>query len=157
MSFPDAFRRTIIHEGTGPAAAHPDDPGGLTKYGISRRAYPDLDIEHLTLDQAREIYRRDWWDAMRLGELPERIAFAVFDAAVNSGRRQAALWLQRSLGILADGVIGPVAIAAARVADPALIAARINGHRLRHMADLSTWPAFGRGWARRIASNLIGS
>lgn len=154
MSFDDAFRRTLSHEGA--TSDHPSDPGGLTKWGISQRAYPNLDIASLTLEKARQIYRLDYWDALRLGDLPDAIAAEVFDAAVNSGRRPAVMWLQRALHVNADGVIGPVTIAAAKRADPAVIAAKINGHRLSHLTDLSTWPTFGRGWARRVASNLIG-
>lgn len=154
MSFDAAFRRTLAHEGV--VSHHPSDPGGLTKWGISQRAYPGVDIEALTLAQARDIYRRDYWDALRLSDLPDRIAAEVFDAAVNSGRRPAVMWLQRALSVNADGVIGPATISAAKQADPAVIAAKLLGYRLSHMTDLSTWPAFGRGWARRIASNLIG-
>lgn len=154
MSFHDAVTRTLAHEGG--HVDHPSDPGGATRWGISQRAYPHLDIASLTLAQAREIYRRDYWDALRLSELPDAIAAEVFDAAVNSGRRSAVVWLQRALGVNADGVIGPITLRAAREADPMAIVARFNGHRLSHLADLATWPTFGRGWARRIASNLIG-
>jgi lysozyme family protein len=154
VSFADAVNRTLAHEGG--HVNDPRDPGGETKWGISQRAYPHLDIASLTLEQARAIYRRDYWDAMRCDQLPDRIAAEVFDAAVNSGRRSAAVWLQRALGVNADGVIGPITLRAAREADPAVVAARILGYRLSHMTDLSNWPHHGRGWARRIAANLIG-
>jgi lysozyme family protein len=155
VSFDNAFKNTLLHEGTGPATAHPADPGGLTKYGISKRAYPDVDIGGLTLDDAKRIYRRDFWDALRLDELPEVLAETVFDAAVNSGKRAAVIWLQKSLGAEADGVLGPKTIAAANAADPYLMTMRFNGRRLEFLADLRTWNVFGRGWAKRVASNLI--
>lgn len=153
MSFDNAFKNTLLHEGG--YGNHPADPGGETKYGISKRSYPDVDIGGLTLDDARRIYRRDFWDALRLDELPEVLAETVFDAAVNSGKRAAVIWLQKSLGIEADGALGPKTIAAANAADPYLMAMRFNGRRLEFLADLRTWNVFGRGWAKRVASNLI--
>lgn len=63
----------------------PHDPGGLTKYGISQRSYPDVDILRLTLDDATAIYRRDYWDKIRGDELPAGIDLLVFDSAVNQG------------------------------------------------------------------------
>lgn len=131
------------------------DPGGLTKFGISKLAYPSVDIENLTREQAVEIYRRDYWTATRIGELPDRLAVAVFDTAVNSGTKFAATALQRSLQIQDDGVIGPKTLAAAHAADQSEVLMRFFGARLRMLSDLSTWPAFGRGWARRIADNLL--
>ena len=70
---------------------------------------------------------------------------------------QATKWLQRAAGAADDGIIGPKTILAVRMADPHKLAARFNGHRLRFLTDLKTWPDFGRGWARRIADNLMGA
>ena len=70
-------------------------------------------------------------------------------------------WVMTSVWIAAgaadDGIIGPKTILAVRMADPHKLAARFNGHRLRFLTDLKTWPDFGRGWARRIADNLMGA
>lgn len=155
--FDAAFKRTMIYEGTGAASKHPHDPGGLTRFGVSQRAYPDLDIASLTLDQARVIYRRDFWDALRLDEIPERIAETVFDFAVNSGVKTAARALQRAIGVEDDGMVGPVTIAACRAAaDVSGVVMRVNADRLILMTSASGWPAFGRGWARRVANELMG-
>lgn len=153
MTFDEAFERTIGHEGG--YVDDPSDPGGETKFGISKRAYPHEDIKGLTIMRAREIYRRDYWDRCQCDQLPAWIAGQVFDAAVNSGVRQAALWLQRAVGAQPDGAIGAKTIAFARRADPGTAVARFNAHRLQFMTDLPAWPAFSRGWARRIASNLL--
>lgn len=161
-TFDVAFSRTLGHEGV--YSTDRADPGNYTpsgeflgtKYGISARAYPGLDIERLTLAEAKDIYRRDYWDALRLDEMPPRLAIATFDAAVNSGRRPAAMWLQRALDINADGIVGPVTLAAANNArDVSAVLARMLGWRLSHMTDLAIWPSQGRGWARRIAHQLI--
>lgn len=97
----------------------PRDPGGETKYGISRRSYPGLDIANLTLEQAGRIYRRDYWDRPGLELLPPPLAAATLDAAVNLGPAAAIKLLQQGLnnaahcGLHVDGVLGPATSAAA--------------------------------------------
>lgn len=152
--FDEAFRRVIGEEGG--YTNDPRDPGGETRWGISKRAHPELDIATLSLEGARSLYRAEYWDAHRLSELPDRIAIAVFDGAVNSGAPAAIGWLQRALGAPSTGDMDDHTIAAAREAtDPSGVLMRYWGHRLRFLADLATWPAFGRGWARRVARGLL--
>lgn len=67
----------------------PNDPGGETKYGISKRSYPELDISKLTLKQAKEIYYQNYWLKSGCDELPYPFDIVVFDTAVNMGRRRA--------------------------------------------------------------------
>ena len=150
--FSVAFEQTIGHEGT--YSNDPRDPGGETKYGISKRSYPSLDIAGLSLASAKQIYFRDFWLPMRGDDMPEDIAIEAFDAAVNHGVWQATRLLQRALRVADDGYIGPVTIAAAHSVDPARFVARFNGERLAFYADLPTWPTFGKGWARRVAAQL---
>lgn len=157
MDFDAAFERLIGHEGG--YSFHPSDPGGETMWGVTARVarangYTG-DMRSLPIETAKAIYRRLYWDAVKAEQLPEPVRFDVFDAAVNSGAGQAAKWLQRAAGVADDGVIGPATLAAAAGAGPTL-APRFNGYRLEFMANLPTWPSFGRGWARRIASNLQG-
>jgi lysozyme family protein len=150
--FDDCFTQLLGHEGGYVHA--PRDPGGETKWGISKRAYPSLDIAALTQDAAKRIYWRDYWLRCACDKLPQGLAFDVFDAAVNSGPVQAAKWLQAAVGTAQDGVIGPVTLAAVGRLPGAALQARMAGKRLEFMASLPTWPTFGRGWARRIAGNL---
>ena len=153
MDFDKAFERVIGHEGG--YVNDTRDPGGETKYGISKRSYPFADIKNLTLDQAKDIYRRDYWNKLHLDELPACVRFDIFDAAVNSGISAEAKFLQRAAGTTADGVIGKLTIAAANGIDPQLLDKRLSGYRLQFLADLPVFPTFGRGWLRRVASNLI--
>lgn len=154
-AFDRAFARTIGHEGG--YVDDPRDPGGRTKFGISQRAYPHEDIASMTVERAKLIYVRDYWQSCRCQDMPDVVAAEVFDAAVNCGTAQAKRWVQRAAGVADDGVIGPITIDAIRAdPDPSALAARVLGHRLAFHADLSTWPTFGRGWARRIAANLKG-
>lgn len=152
MTFEEAFDLVIGHEGG--YVNHPDDPGGETKYGISKRSYPKEDIANLTLERARAIYREDFWEACGCDRLPHPVDFQVFDAAVNSGCRRASEWLQQAVSAKQDGKIGPETLAAVRGMNPYAVSAAFLGRRLAFMTRLSTWPSFGRGWARRIAHNL---
>jgi lysozyme family protein len=145
-AFLRAFEVVIGHEGD--YVNHPRDPGGETKFGISKRAYPSLDIRGLTLDDARGIYHRDYWRVVRGDDLPPDLALLMFDAAVNNGPVQAVLWLQRAAGVRADGQFGPITLAAA--GGPG-VARKFHETRARMMANLETWPTFGRGWAIRLA------
>jgi lysozyme family protein len=152
MNFDQAFDKLISHEGG--YVNDPRDPGGETKFGISKRAYPSVDIAGLTLEQAKAIYLRDYWQRARCDELPPALAFQVFDTAVNSGIGQAIRLLQRAVGVADDGVTGPLTMAAIQRTDAEGLIARFNGQRLEFMTKLSTWDTFGRGWARRVAKNL---
>lgn len=164
MTFEEAF--TILYGHEGGYTNNRDDPGNWTggkvgvgqlkgtKYGIAANTYPHLDIKNLTLDRAQEIYRADYWNPIKADFLPAGVRFDVFDAAVNSGVKRASVWLQEAVKAVPDGVIGPKTLAMANQMDGNLLSKRFNGVRLQFMSDLSTWTTFGKGWARRIASNL---
>jgi lysozyme family protein len=152
MTFDVVFERVMGHEGG--YVNDPDDPGQETRFGISKRSYPLLDIATLTREDAKEIYRVDFWQRVHGEDLVDGVAFQVFDFAVNSGVETAIRYLQRALGIADDGHWGPVSqAAAAAMAEPDIIL-RLTGERLDYMTRLKNWPVHGRGWARRIAQNL---
>lgn len=156
MDFDAAFQRLVGHEGGYVNDAR--DPGGETKYGISKRSYPGEDIKNMTLERAKEIYRRDFWGPAGCDAVPHGIKFDLFDMAVNSGVKPAVRTLQRAAGLedrAVDGVLGPRTLQAVQSHPTPRLIARFNGARLEFMAGLTTWPAFGRGWARRIAANLM--
>lgn len=153
MNFEQAFEKLIGHEGG--YINHPSDPGGSTNFGISHRAYPGEDIKGMTLERAKTIYARDYWGPSGCDALPDGAKFQVFDMAVNSGVRAAVQTLQRAVGATADGVLGPLTLQAIQSMPTPRFIARFNGGRLAFMAGLSNWPAFSRGWALRIADNLM--
>jgi lysozyme family protein len=155
MDFDTAFDKLIGHEGG--YINSRADPGGETKFGISKRSYPGEDIPGLTLARAKEIYLRDFWGAAGCDALPDGIKFDVFDMAVNSGVTASLRIVQRAAGVTQDGILGPRTLQALNSIAPGTLLARFNGARLAFMAELPTWPSFGRGWARRIASNLLGA
>lgn len=152
MNFDRAFAELMKHEGG--YVNHPEDPGKETNYGITEAVARNHgytgSMKDLPLSTAKHIYRTDYWDKIRGDLLPGKIRFHVFDAAVNSGIRQAITWLQACAGVDVDGVIGAKTIAASESVSPA----KYSAERLRFMTHLKTWNTFGKGWARRIADNL---
>jgi lysozyme family protein len=132
------------------------DQGGLTRFGISQRAYPGEDIEHLTRERAVGLYLRDYWEPVQGNALPGALALCVFDAAVNLGPAQAVKLLQQCLGVDVDGVVGTETLGAARLYLPRteLLAMYLEA-RLRFYAGLArAWPekhgASLRGWTMRV-------
>jgi len=158
MDFNTAFDLLITHEGG--FSNHPDDPGGATMYGVTEAvARANGYTGHMrdfTLDQAKAIYRKQYWDACQCDALPDPIRYPLFDAAVNSGPGQAIKWLQSAAGVKADGAMGPVTKHAVAVAPTMLLRQQMIGKRLRFMTELKNWPSFSKGWARRIAAILEG-
>lgn len=152
--FDQCFDKLIAHEGGYSNDAK--DPGGETNFGISKRAYPQVDIKNLTRDAAKAIYKRDYWDRAQCDKLPPTLAYLLFDAAVNSGIGQAIRFLQRAIGVADDGVIGPLTLATIQRVDAESVCARFIGQRLDFMTRLSTFDHFGKGWSRRLADQLKG-
>ena len=160
-SFSAALHHVLAHEGG--YSNHPADPGGPTMKGIIQRVYdadrrarnlPPRPVREIAQSELVAIYRRQYWTAIAGDALPAGIDYVVFDCAVNSGPVQAAKWLQRALGIAADGQVGAVtrAAAAAAVAQGrrAVVVDAICARRLAMLRSLRTWPVFGTGWARRV-------
>ena len=156
--FRQAVEVVLRHEGG--YVNDPADPGGETKFGISKRQYPDLDIASLTREQAIEIYRRDWWDKYGYGRLASSaIATKVFDLSVNVGPRRAHEMLQRALhavdrqDVVVDGIIGPQTISAANAAPPDALLAAIRAEAAAHYRQLiernPNLKKYERGWMRR--------
>ena len=81
--FNTAVALVLKHEGG--LVDNPQDPGGLTNFGISKRAYPSLDIANLTVEDAKAIYQRDYWTPAMEQEPDQRIGHALLDTAVSQG------------------------------------------------------------------------
>lgn len=137
--FPKCSAVTEVHEGGW--SNHAADPGGATMYGITigkfREHYPKAtakDLRNITKENAREIYRQDFWLPINGETLAAGVDLAVYDAGVNSGVSRAKKWLTASVGGM-----------------PAETVKRICAKRLGFMQSLKIWKTFGRGWARRVA------
>ncbi len=156
MDFNTAFDLLITHEGG--FSNHPDDPGGATMYGVTEKVARAEgftgSMRNFSLNDAKAIYRKNYWDACRCDQMPDTLRYPLFDAAVNSGANQAIKWLQSAVGVKADGVIGPVTQQSVNVAPAQATRQKMIGNRLRFMTELKNWPSFSKGWSRRIAAIL---
>lgn len=129
----------------------PGDPGGLTKFGISQRAYPDVDIRNLTREGAIEIYHSDYWNPVRGDELPPGVDLMVFDMGVNAGVARSVKILQRCIGVNDDGVIGGETRDAAAAADRVKLISALGAAQLAYYEALPGWAEFGKGWGGRVS------
>jgi lysozyme family protein len=153
----------LILQHEGGYVDHPSDPGGATNMGITRKTLarwrkispwtdlPKSSVASLKREEAALIYRANYWNPTRAGEMPAGVDLVLFDFAVNSGPDRAIRTLQAALGVAADGEVGPVTLAALRTAEPARLVNNVCDRRLAFLQGLTTFAVFGRGWTRRVA------
>lgn len=133
----------------------PDDPGGETNFGISKKHFPDVDIKNLTAASATMLYRQKFWEPYNLEALESQsVANKVFDLVVNLGPIPAVRLLQQSLAyflsgpIVADGKLGTqTASFAAEIPDEKLLP-ELRARACAYHASLNQ-PTFILGWMRR--------
>jgi lysozyme family protein len=156
MLNPDFVSRSVIRQilkAEGGYVNSPHDPGGETKYGISKRAYPNEDIANLTVDRAIEIYRNDYWYAIRGYDLPPPLALLVMDHAVNAGVSAASVMLQKLIDVPADGIIGPQTVASAQAfwdRHGTNTLEWYSRERILFYSRLAGWKHWARGWTHRV-------
>ena len=107
----------VILANEGGYVNHPDDPGGETKYGITKRQFPNIDIKNLTEEKAKEIYYSHYWLPLKksLDQLKDpELVLHVFDMGINAGPTTAMLLLQAAFDVEMDGQVGPQTVTAIR-------------------------------------------
>ena len=156
-TFDEIIDVTLKHEGG--YVNDPNDLGGETNLGITKRFYPDLDIKNLTKEEAKDIYRRDYWDKFKVDKMPDNLKHIYFDMSVNQGKRTAVKILQRATNakgakLDVDGGLGPATIGSIKKYKPELERCRM--YRVKYYMDLvSRKPEQERflfGWYRRALS-----
>ena len=155
QNFDHCMEMLLHHEGG--YSAHPKDPGGRTNLGVTQRVYEawvgrevtEQEMRDLTVEDVKPIYRANYWDAVWGDHLPSGVDWSVFDWAVNSGPARAVKALQRIVGTVSDGVVGPKTMQAVMDMDPIKIIDMMYEERQRFYQGLSTFDTFGRGWTRR--------
>jgi lysozyme family protein len=150
----------LEHEGG--YADHPSDPGGATNMGITHKTLarwrgvapwwdlPKSEVKALTRAEASAIYKALYWERCRAASLPAGLDLAVFDYAVNSGSGRAVGVLQALVGVVQDGFVGPVTLAAVQRRDPRALIEALCDQRMGFLQRLATWATFGRGWTSRV-------
>lgn len=157
-NFQKAYDKIRVYEGGNDD--DPQDPGGRTSRGIIQRVYDGYrrgkglqtrDVWLASEAEVKEIYKAQYWDAIRGDELPAGIDLFVYDGAVNSGPSQSIKWLQRAIGTKDDGNIGAATLSAARMANNHdSIIANMADQRERFLRSLKHFSRYGKGWMRRV-------
>lgn len=142
-------------------ANDPHDNGGPTNFGITQKVLNEWRAEHgvptepvrgIKRAEAADIYRAEFWNAVRGDDLPAGVDYLVFDGGVHSGPARSVRWLQQMLGTKADGAIGPVTLAAAGEAPAVAIIRGIQTLRMAFLRDHEDWPVYKNGWTTRVDS-----
>jgi lysozyme family protein len=158
--FEAALTEILRHEGG--FVDHPKDPGGMTNLGVTKRTWEawtgnpasESEMRSLTREKVAPLYRKHYWEAVKADDLPPGLALCVFDFGVNAGPARAARYLQRLVGTVQDGKIGPATIAATNRfcaehgEDEAV--KRYQQSRRDYYRALDGFKTFGRGWLRRV-------
>ena len=154
--FESLFNRLMEHEGG--YVNHPSDPGGETMWGVTKRVAQAHgyhgSMRKLPKALAKQITEKSYYKAVKGDQLDRLIAWQLTDAAYNHGNRQAVKFLQRAVGVTADGLIGPRTLAAVAAMDKNDVVLLFNAERIDFYTGLRGWVSFGKGWARRVANNL---
>lgn len=163
-NFRKSLRLVLSHEGG--FVNHPEDPGGVTNLGITKKTYEKWEgrsisineMRSLTVSDVKPIYKNMYWDKCNCDLLPSGVDVMVFDLAVNSGTNRASKYLQRIVGVSDDGVIGPKTILAVNEFVDNLgvetILTKYYDRRQRFYESLNSFDVFGRGWTRRNNETL---
>ncbi|MEM7662367.1 MAG: glycosyl hydrolase 108 family protein [Pseudomonadota bacterium] len=164
----DLFQTALSHvlRFEGGFSNHPEDPGGRTQKGITQKTFDNwrkdlgqetADVKNISDEEVREIYRVNYWNAIRAESLPQSLAVVMLDAAVNSGPGNAVKALQKALKgigipVSIDGKIGPETLNAAKNAPEEKLLDEFIVQRGRFYGLLETFRTFGLGWARRLVA-----
>jgi lysozyme family protein len=139
---------------------NPRDPGGRTNQGVTQRIYdawrqrqgrPRRSVYAITPDEVESIYHDGFAKPVCFDQLPPGVAYAVFDAAVNSGPARAVRWLQGAADLHTTGRLDTAVLASIAARRPVPTIDRLCDLRLGLLRHLPGWAPFGRGWSRRIA------
>ena len=154
---------TILHH-EGGYVNHPDDPGGETNLGVTKRVYEEWcmsqdfivkDMKDLEVSDVAPIYKKNYWDRVKGDELPSGLDLCVFDFGVNAGTGRAAKYLQTMVGATADGAIGPATLRAVhayvQIEGLEQAIAEYQHKRQGYYEGLKHFATFGRGWTRRVS------
>ena len=138
----------------------PRDNGGRTAYGVTqasynawraRRGLPKQDVFKITRQEIEAVYRT-YWTPIEGDALPSGVDLMIFDASINSGPRRAVKFLQRAVGVVQDGDLGPKTLAALRTFKPASVVEVLRMIRGEFYRSLDDFDHFGKGWMNRLAS-----
>ena len=159
-NFDKCLEMILHHEGG--YVNHPKDPGGETNLGVTKRVYEEWggqkNMKDLTVEDVAPIYKKNYWGRAKCDQLPSGLDLAVFDWSVNSGVGRAVKKLQKMIGTVADGGIGPNTLKSLEeyIRHHGLETTIENYKDIRQVfyRSLSTFNTFGKGWTKRNNETL---
>lgn len=151
--FKKAIDKVLVNEGG--YVNDPKDSGGETKFGISKRAYPNVDIKNLTTDEAKAIYKKDYWDKIKGDDIDDDlVAYEIFDTAVNMGARTSSKLAQIVVGAYPDGYIGAKTLEKINAMDVELLVSKFRLSKIaRYLYLVKKRPSNKKylyGWINRV-------
>lgn len=159
-NFEKAIKVVLAHEGG--YVNHPNDPGGETNFGITKRTYPNVDIKNLTVEGAKAIYLADWWQPNGYDSMyDDDAATKIFDTAINVGSKRAFRFAQQALnrqgmGLVEDGIFGVASITALNKSNPVGFLSDFRSIQADYYKGLvaakPSLSVFLRGWLLRAQS-----
>jgi lysozyme family protein len=162
MDFKTAFKHLVRPDEEGAYSNHPKDRGGPTMYGVTervaRRHGYTGDMKDLPLDLAERIYLEDYWGPAGCDAVPDNMKYPLFSFYVNAPPKAAIRALQIAAELpesQQDGVMGPKTLMAVNSANAKRLEFRFSAAKNLYYTGLTDWPAFGRGWIRREALNVL--
>jgi len=129
--------------------------GKETNFGITKRFYPELDIDKLKIERAKEIYYNDYWLNSKCDKLPNEIRLMHFDTAVNMGVARANKFLQKIIGVKEDGIIGNVTLKYAHKANLKNYTRERLVYYVKIILNKPSQLKYINGWFNRVIENLI--
>ena len=162
----DNFDSSFLHvmQSEGGYVNDPKDPGGETNLGVTKAAWAaylgrpvaDGEMKALSVETVKPFYKKMYWDKMRGDELPKGLDYLAFDFAVNAGAGQAAKFVQRAVGAVADGAIGPATVALVLNVDPRTLILGFTNQKEMFYKDLAErkpdLTKFLKGWLTRAST-----
>ena len=154
-NYQECLEMILHHEGG--YVNHPEDPGGATNLGVTKRVYEEWVGRTVTLDKMEQlqvsdvapIYKKNYWDRVKGDQLPSGLDLCVFDFGVNAGPVRSAKMLQSCVDATEDGVIGPKTLARVSEQDTEELIKLFSVKREEYYKSLKHFETFGRGWLRR--------
>jgi lysozyme family protein len=152
-NFKNAIKKVLVNEGG--YVNDPKDSGGETKFGITKRTYPNVDIKNLTIAEAEAIYKKDYWGKIKGNDIAsDDVAYEILDAAVNMGVRTSSKLAQITIGAYPDGIIGQKTLKELNGADTELFVTKFKLSKVARYIYLAKKYSKNRkflfGWISRV-------
>lgn len=146
-----------LMESEGGYVNNPQDPGGATIWGVTKKNWEEFLCRQVSLDEfkalkpqdVKKFYLCNYWQKCGSAVFKSGLDYAVFDFAVNAGVAQARKNLQRALGCVPDGVFGTRTLTALATTPVEAVIENYTNDRIAFYESLKTFPVFGKGWVNR--------